>query len=81
MRICTPATSATGSWVLDYLEAWAERIAANDGLCPDNVGPNGRIGELMGGKWWGGYYGWRWPHGVMSDHSAADDRRDERRCC
>lgn len=53
-------------WVLDYLEAWAARIAANDGLCPDNVGPNGTIGELMGGKWWGGYYGWRWPHGFMS---------------
>lgn len=54
------------TWVLDYLEAWADRIKANDGLCPDNVGPNGKIGELMGGKWWGGYYGWRWPHGVMS---------------
>ncbi len=54
------------SWVLDYLEAWAERIAANGGLCPDNVGPSGAIGELMGGKWWGGYYGWRWPHGLMT---------------
>ena len=54
------------AWVLDYLEAWAERIAANDGLCPDNIGPSGQIGELMGGKWWGGYYGWRWPHGCMS---------------
>jgi hypothetical protein len=53
-------------WVLDYLEAWNERIAANGGLCPDNIGPNGQIGELMGGKWWGGYYGWRWPHGLMS---------------
>lgn len=53
-------------WVLDYLEAWAGRIAANGGLCPDNVGPNGAIGELMDGKWWGGYYGWRWPHGFMT---------------
>ena len=53
-------------WVLDYLQAWAERIAANGGICPDNVGPNGIIGETMGGKWWGGYYGWRWPHGFMS---------------
>ena len=58
-------------FVLDYLEAWAERIQANGGLCPDNVGPNGIIGELMGEgpsgpKWWGGYYGWRWPHGFMS---------------
>jgi len=54
------------AWVLDYLEAWNERIVANGGLCPDNVGPNGEIGELMDGKWWGGYYGWRWPHGLMS---------------
>ena len=53
-------------WVLDYLEAWSERIAANGGLCPDNVGPGGAIGELMDGKWWGGYYGWRWPHGLMT---------------
>jgi hypothetical protein len=57
------------SWVLNYLEAWADRIKANQGLCPDNVGPNGIIGERMplgptGGKWWGGYYGWQWPHGL-----------------
>ena len=53
-------------WVVDYLEAWADRIARNDGICPDNVGPSGEIGETMDGKWWGGYYGWRWPHGFMS---------------
>jgi len=53
-------------WVLDYVEAWGDRIAANGGICPDNVGPNGIIGETMDGKWWGGYYGWRWPHGFMS---------------
>lgn len=53
-------------WVLDYVEAWADRIRDNDGLCPDNVGPNGVIGERMDGKWWGGYYGWRWPHGFMT---------------
>jgi hypothetical protein len=52
--------------VLEYLDAWAGRIKVNDGLCPDNVGPSGVIGELMNGKWWGGYYGWCWPHGVMS---------------
>ncbi len=54
------------TWVLDYLEAWADRIKANDGICPDSVGPSGTIGETMDGKWWGGYYGWRWPHGFMS---------------
>lgn len=51
-------------WVLDYLAAWAQRAADNGGLLPDNVGPSGRIGECMDGRWWGGYYGWRWPHGA-----------------
>lgn len=51
-------------WVLDYLQAWEERRERNDGIMPDNVGPTGEIGELMAGKWWGGYYGWRWPHGA-----------------
>ncbi len=51
-------------WVADYVAAWAERARANGGILPDNVGPTGRIGECMDGKWWGGYYGWRWPHGA-----------------
>ncbi|MBN1640863.1 MAG: hypothetical protein JXA09_06485 [Anaerolineae bacterium] len=51
-------------WVLEYLAAWQERTARNGGIMPDNVGPSGEIGERMGGKWWGGYYGWRWPHGA-----------------
>jgi hypothetical protein len=51
-------------WVLDYLAAWIERTTRNDGIVPDNVGPTGRVGERMNGKWWGGYYGWRWPHGA-----------------
>jgi len=50
-------------WVLDYLQAWKERTDRNNGIMPDNIGPTGKIGELMDGKWWGGYYGWRWPHG------------------
>lgn len=53
-------------WVLDYVEAWADRIAANNGICPDNIGPSGEIGETLNGNWWGGYYGWRWPHGFMT---------------
>ena len=50
-------------WVLDYLAAWRERTAQNGGILPDNVGLSGKIGEYNGGKWWGGYYGWGWPHG------------------
>jgi len=25
-----------------------------------------RGGEYLDGKWWGGHYGWRWPHGFMT---------------
>lgn len=50
-------------WVLDYISAWMERTERNGGITPDNVGLSDQIGENMGGKWWGGYYGWRWPHG------------------
>ena len=54
---------AQRNWVLDYLNAWAERAVRNGGIMPDNVGLNDVIGEYNDGKWWGGYYGWRWPHG------------------
>ena len=53
-------------WVIDYLEAWEERTALNGGITPDNIGLSGEIGENNDGKWWGGYYGWRWPHGSVS---------------
>jgi hypothetical protein len=54
------------TWVLDYTRAWIDRTKQNKGILPDNVGPTGKIGETMDGKWWGGYYGWRWPHGIMN---------------
>ena len=66
-------------WVLDYLSAWRERTERNGGVMPDNVGMSDRIGEYLDGKWWGGYYGWRWPHGsknileptLVAGHNAA----------
>jgi hypothetical protein len=53
-------------WVLDYLAAWEERAARNGGIIPDNVGLDDVIGQYLDGKWWGGYYGWRWPHGFLT---------------
>ena len=53
-------------WVDEYVGAWLERTRANGGITPDNVGPSGKVGEHFGGKWWGGLYGWRWPHGYHS---------------
>ena len=54
------------TWVLEYLQAWEEHTKKNNGIMPDNIGPDGTMGELMDGKWWGGYYGWRWPHGARN---------------
>ena len=54
------------AWVKEYVDAWMRRAEENDGILPDNVGLSGKIGETMNGKWYGGYYGWTWPHGWTS---------------
>ena len=53
-------------WVREYTGAWLERTRRNHGITPDNVGLSGTVGEYNGGKWWGGNYGWHWPHGYHS---------------
>ena len=57
------------NWILEYVGAWREQAEKNGGIIPDNRGPSGEFGECMEGKWYGGYYGWTWPHGfgVMAD--------------
>jgi len=53
-------------WVVEYVGAWKARAEMNGGIMPDNVGLSGAIGEYNDGKWWGGYYGWRWSHGLFT---------------
>lgn len=50
-------------WVLEYTDAWMTRARENDWLLPDNVGHSGVVGEYFDGKWYGGLYGWTYPHG------------------
>lgn len=45
-------------WVLEYVDAWRERILQNGGNIPTNIGLDGRIGGEWGGKWYGGTFGW-----------------------
>ncbi len=45
-------------WVLEYVDAWRERMAANGGIIPTNIGPDGTIGGSAAGRWYGGVYGW-----------------------
>lgn len=58
-------------WIAEYVGAWRERTAANGGVIPDNVAPDGTVGGLMDGRWYGGHYGWSWPHGWYSVGQAA----------
>ena len=58
-------------WITEYLTAWQDRAAANHGLVPDNVGLNGQVGEYLDGRWYGGLYGWTWPHGYYNIGQAA----------
>jgi hypothetical protein len=58
------------SWVREYVDAWRERSHAA-GAMPDNVGLSGKVGEYHDGRWFGGHYGWTWPHGVHSVGAAA----------
>jgi hypothetical protein len=53
-------------WLRDYVGAWQERAKANDGIVPDNVGVDGVVGSQLDGRWYGGHYGWTWPHGLYS---------------
>ena len=45
-------------WLLEYTEAWRQRILDNKGIIPTNIGLDGKIGGATDGKWYGGVYGW-----------------------
>ena len=45
-------------WVIEYVDAWVERAAANNDILPSNIGLDGTIGGACEGKWYGGCYGW-----------------------
>ncbi len=45
-------------WVLEYVDAWVERMRSNGGIIPTNIGLDGSIGGEWGGRWYGGVYGW-----------------------
>jgi hypothetical protein len=58
-------------WVVRYVDGWRSRAEGQGGLLPDNVGLGGRVGEYIDGKWYGGLYGWSWPHGYYNIGMAA----------
>lgn len=62
--------STSADWIARYVAGWHARALANGGLVPDNVAPDGTVGGLHEGRWYGGHYGWTWPHGLPTIGSA-----------
>ncbi len=52
-------------WVLEYVDAWMDRIKQNNGIIPDNIGRTGKIGEYRNGQWWGGFFGWSGRYSII----------------
>jgi len=44
-------------WLLEYMDAWLDRMQRNGGVIPSFVDLDGKIGGPEG-KWWGNAYGW-----------------------
>lgn len=57
---------ASERWIARYVDGWRTRAADNAGLIPDNVSADGTAGGQHDGRWFGGHYGWTWPHGLLS---------------
>lgn len=62
-------------WLLEYVDAWYERMAQNGNIIPSNVGLDGTIGGAAEGKWYGGTYGWGFTVVVPQDGSLAHRNR------
>ncbi len=45
------------TWLLEYMDAWLDRMQRNGGIAPSFVDLDGSIGGPKG-KWWGNAYGW-----------------------
>lgn len=56
-------------WLLEYTNAWYDRIIENKGNIPTNIGLDGTIGGEWNGKWYGGTFGWNfWPESNVRNY-------------
>jgi hypothetical protein len=45
------------TWIVEYMDAWLDRMTQNHGIIPSFVDLDGKIGGADG-KWWKNAYGW-----------------------
>lgn len=62
-------------WLLEYVDAWLQRMQENNHIIPSNVGLDGTIGGECEGKWYGGTYGWGFTVVVPQTGELADRNR------
>jgi hypothetical protein len=62
-------------WVLEYMDAWLERMKQNHGIIPSFVDLDGTIGGPEG-KWWNNAYGWGFS--PVATSRGANGRRQDR---
>jgi hypothetical protein len=58
------------AWLLEYVDAWRDRMIANKNIIPTKIGLDGKIGG-PDGKWYGGVYGWGFSVVVPQDGTLA----------
>ena len=61
-------------WMLEYIDAWRDRMRDNNSIIPTNIGLDGKIGSAADGKWYGGVYGWGFT--VTVPQTGADAHRN-----
>ncbi len=65
-------------WLMEYVDAWLERMIANGNVIPSNIGLDGSIGGECDGKWYGGTYGWGFTVTVPQTGELAHRNRQNR---
>jgi len=65
-------------WLLEYVDAWRDRMRINGDVIPSNIGLDGTIGGETDGKWYGGTYGWAFTVVVPQTGELAHRNRQER---
>ena len=58
-------------WVLEYVDAWRQRMVDNGNIIPTKIGLDGKIGGPEG-KWYGSVYGWGFSVEVPQTGKLAD---------
>jgi hypothetical protein len=64
-------------WLLEYVDAWRQRMIENGNIIPTKIGLDGRIGGPSG-QWYSGVYGWAFSVEVPQNKTLAHRNSHDR---